>query len=624
MYKLFLTFRYLTRKKIVIFPILVVWLCVMMLIIVTSIMTGFVDRVKNANRDLFGDIIISTMSPQGFDGYDELSGKLKKQFPEVVATTPVVEAYSLLYVPGVQKSVPSLLVGVRPEERSQVSQFRQSLFQQYQGPEETVAILAQRLPATKQDLIAYADKYESEKWKAYTRAEDERALVQGGKMSWGRTTTEWTRAGIAAGVAMLVTAGLTALLIGRARQRRSGFTYIGAGLVGVVGMGVAVVVLTWPMIVPQSISVADDAVKQRATEMDQGLRALDAARGLPEREYKTQADLMAALMPAKVSFDLPKAAKELPPGVAPLPEQGCFVGSQLGFFRRDMRGNFVHRYPDTYPRVAVTVFPPDKEGRISVKGTNAFTQEMTVVDDVHTGVYDVDSLDVFAPFDLVQLMMGMRADPAVVAKDPTADFPARTHQLLIKLSPAGEARLKEIRYAMDKWVEREHPGLEVQTWDEKQARYLGAVENEATMMTFIMLLMSVVVLVVIFLIFYQIVRDKTKDIGIIKAVGGSEPGVASIFLWYGLLIGAVGGGLGVVTGTLFMTHTNEIHEWIFQTFGIVIWDRSVYLFDRIPDVVHVQDVVLYFGIALVSGVLGALIPATKAALEDPVQAVRYE
>ena len=59
MYKLFLTFRYLTRKKIVVFPVLVVWLCVMMLIIVTSIMGGFVDRVRDANRDLFGDIIVS-------------------------------------------------------------------------------------------------------------------------------------------------------------------------------------------------------------------------------------------------------------------------------------------------------------------------------------------------------------------------------------------------------------------------------------------------------------------------------------------------------------------------------------------------------------------------------------
>ena len=50
MYQIFLTLRYLTRKKIVIFPILVVWLCLMMMIIVTSIMGGFVDRVRQANR----------------------------------------------------------------------------------------------------------------------------------------------------------------------------------------------------------------------------------------------------------------------------------------------------------------------------------------------------------------------------------------------------------------------------------------------------------------------------------------------------------------------------------------------------------------------------------------------
>src|SRR4051812_21204972 len=157
MYKLFLTFRYLTRKKIVIFPILVVWLCVMMLIIVTSIMGGFVDRVRDANRDLFGDIIISgASSSQGFSGYEELSVELKRKFPQIQAITPVVDAYALLYVPyaaGGGRSVPALLVGVRPEERSQVSQFRQSLYQQYQAPMKAVDVLGKYLPATREVLI---------------------------------------------------------------------------------------------------------------------------------------------------------------------------------------------------------------------------------------------------------------------------------------------------------------------------------------------------------------------------------------------------------------------------------------------------------------------------------------
>jgi ABC-type lipoprotein release transport system permease subunit len=58
--------------------------------------------------------------------------------------------------------------------------------------------------------------------------------------------------------------------------------------------------------------------------------------------------------------------------------------------------------------------------------------------------------------------------------------------------------------------------------------------------------------------------------------------------------------------------------------GIIIWDRSVYLFDRIPDTVYTSDVITYFLVALVAGVIGALIPAVIAGAEDPVQAVRYE
>ena len=136
-------------------------------------------------------------------------------------------------------------------------------------------------------------------------------------------------------------------------------------------------------------------------------------------------------------------------------------------------------------------------------------------------------------------------------------------------------------------------------------------------------LMSLVV-VVIFLIFYMIVRDKTRDIGIIKAVGGSELGVLAIFLMYGLFIGVVGGALGLVSGIEFVTHTNEIHEWIYHVSGVIIWDRSVYLFDRIPDVVNYREVAVYYLLAMIAGVLGAAIPAIFAGLEDPVKAVRYE
>jgi lipoprotein-releasing system permease protein len=218
-------------------------------------------------------------------------------------------------------------------------------------------------------------------------------------------------------------------------------------------------------------------------------------------------------------------------------------------------------------------------------------------------------------------------------ENPEAAFPPRTNEVLIKLKPGTDSNtMKVTRARMTDFVDEyqgKHPEMDpfpmkVQTWDERQAKYLSAVENEKVMQTFILGLMSLVVLVVIFLIFYMIVRDKTRDIGIIKAIGGSEEGVAGIFLIYGAFIGVVGGILGVVCGVAFVTHTNEIHEWIYQMTGVVIWDRSVYLFDRIPDTVRPWEVAFFFSMAVAAGIIGALIPAIVAALEDPVKAVRYE
>jgi lipoprotein-releasing system permease protein len=305
---------------------------------------------------------------------------------------------------------------------------------------------------------------------------------------------------------------------------------------------------------------------------------------------------------------------------------------QMGFFPRDKRGNFNRAGRTDFIKMLVTVFPAsDVTGNISVN--RSITRPFIIVDDSYSGVFDIDLTAVYMPFETAQLMAGMRPDPEIVKDNPDLAFPARTNEVLIKLKPGtSSSQMKLTRERMTDFVaeyQRKHQEMDpfpmkVQTWDERQAKYLSAVENEKVMQTFILGLMSLVVLVVIFLIFYMIVRDKTRDIGIIKAIGGSEEGVAGIFLIYGLFIGVVGGLLGVASGVAFVTHTNQIHEFIYQMTGIVIWDRSVYLFDRIPDTVNMKEVAIYFVLALLAGVIGALIPAIVAGSEDPVKAVRYE
>ncbi|MCL2645636.1 MAG: hypothetical protein FWD61_01360 [Phycisphaerales bacterium] len=566
MYKFFLTLRYLTRKKIVIFPILVVWLCLMMMIIVTSIMGGFVDRVRQANRDLLGDIVIFSQNPTGWPGYDELAKHLAQQFPEIKASTPVVRAYGLAYfLYPYNQTVPIQLVGIRPAERSQVSRFRETLFRQYIAPHEAADALAPALPADRDKLIAFAsenDRNISAKLELLREQYGKLYREQGDKLHDNSAR-------------------------------------------------------------PRQFELAEDRLNRAYQDEASAKRTWQFALSLPEKQYHSKADLLAALLPPKPSFDIPPAATQQAPDAAQ--DTGCIVGVQIGLLRRDKRGNF-ERPPDfPNPRLKITVFPVKDTGAISVQ--SGFTLPFTVVDDSYSGVYDVDSTYIYAPFETVQYMTRMRPDPELLKENPAADFPPRCNELLIKLNDATSANpaaTRLLRAKIQALLDESFPMLTVQTWDERQAKYLGAVENEKYMQIFILGLMSLVVLVVIFLIFYMIVRDKTRDIGILKAVGGSELGVLTIFLNYGLFIGIVGGGLGVLCGVAFVTHTNEIHEWIYQTTGIIIWDRSVYLFDRIPDHVSPTVLIAYYAVAILAGLIGALIPATFAACQDPVKAVRYE
>ncbi|EQD35551.1 lipoprotein releasing system, transmembrane protein, LolC/E family, partial [mine drainage metagenome] len=143
--------------------------------------------------------------------------------------------------------------------------------------------------------------------------------------------------------------------------------------------------------------------------------------------------------------------------------------------------------------------------------------------------------------------------------------------------------------------------------------------------TFLLGLMSLVVVIVIFLIFYMLVRDKTRDIGIIKAIGGSEEGLGVIFILYGMLISSAGAILGLFTGVWFVRNDNWIHDHIlWRIFGISIWNRKIYVFSKIPDQIDPHAVMWIVMFAILAGLLGALIPAIIAARQDPVEALRYE
>jgi lipoprotein-releasing system permease protein len=166
--------------------------------------------------------------------------------------------------------------------------------------------------------------------------------------------------------------------------------------------------------------------------------------------------------------------------------------------------------------------------------------------------------------------------------------------------------------------------VRVEPWEKPQEKFLSAVENEKSLLTFLLGLISLVAIFLIFCILYMIVVEKTRDIGIVKSVGATSQGIAAIFIGYGLAIGVTGGTLGLLAGWGVMTYINEIHTGVAGLIGKPIWDPEVYAFDKIPDTVDPTTAVVVLVVAVLSSVIGAVVPAVRAARLNPVEALRFE
>ena len=164
----------------------------------------------------------------------------------------------------------------------------------------------------------------------------------------------------------------------------------------------------------------------------------------------------------------------------------------------------------------------------------------------------------------------------------------------------------------------------VTTWQDNQAMLLHAIKTETMVLNILLFLIIAVAGFGILAIFFMIVVEKTRDIGILKSLGASGRGVMGIFLAYGLSLGIVGAGVGTALGIAFALHINEVAAVLERIQGAPVFDPSVYFFDKIPTVINPQTVAWIVVGAIGIAVLASVLPARRAARLHPVRALRFE
>lgn len=352
---------------------------------------------------------------------------------------------------------------------------------------------------------------------------------------------------------------------------------------------------------------------------------------------------------------------------------GLVVGIETGdFSERRPSGVYVPRaqlraradggvdvVSDFMPRtgsVTIHLLPLDSQGR----GIEIVTRSLPVANEFKTGVYDVDRQSAFINLGALQRLMGLDAaqrvadpeshNPFEVVRDPatgqmvwsepeTVVDPARVTTVLLKAAEPGtpSEEIKARAQAIYAEFAAAHtdpvtgacdvpdPGMIlVNTWEDQNRTMVAAVRKETALVLFIFGFISLTAVFLVLAIFWSMIAEKTKDIGVLRALGASRGGVAWLWMRYGLAIGVVGSGLGGVAAYLIVRNINSIHEWMGESLGLYIWDPAVYVFTEIPAKVDPVHASFVLAAGVVSSLLGALIPAWRAATLDPVRALRFE
>ncbi len=245
------------------------------------------------------------------------------------------------------------------------------------------------------------------------------------------------------------------------------------------------------------------------------------------------------------------------------------------------------------------------QGKATVIGTIPSIQSFRVVAIFQTGMQQYDSSFVFLPLAAAQTLFqqpGAASQIQVYVQDPDHDDAIK--QSIATLSPGAP--------------------VSIQDWRQNNDSFLAAVTVEGNVMFLILTLIIIVAAFNVISSLIMMVKDKARDIAILRTMGASSGAVLRIFLMCGASVGFLGTLIGFVLGTIFCAYIEEIRQFIQHITGTPLFDPTVYYLEQLPAKLNWRQVTEVVVMACALSLLATIYPSWRAARIDPIEALRRE